>query len=67
MSASRTTIAEPGFGRASAQPPLAFSGNQEVPGFEADDDGSDWDELRLVGLIERDGFIPIDTLDADWE
>lgn len=66
MRTFRTTPAEPGFGRVSLQT-LTFSGLLEGPGFGTEDEGSDWDELRLVGLIERDGFIPVDSLDADGE
>jgi len=65
MSTSSSTAAGPGTGHASRRPALAFPGANEMRGFEFEEEDSDWEELRLVGLIERDGFLPIDTLDAD--
>ena len=46
---------------------LAFSATNDRAGIEAEDSGSDWDEARFVGLIERDGFIRTETLAGDWE
>ena len=47
--------------------PLAFPGVNEGPGVEAEDAGSDRDEIQLLELIERDGIIRTETLDGDWE
>jgi hypothetical protein len=46
---------------------LYFSGQGEGPGLEAGEDESDWDELEVVELIEREGFIRTESLAGDWE
>jgi len=54
--------------RASSRAPLAFPGANDGPGIQAEDgESADWDEVQFVGLIERDGFLRTEALDADWE
>jgi hypothetical protein len=65
MNSSGSTTATPGTGHTSRRPALAVSDASEMRGWEFEEEDSDWEELRLVGLIERDGFLPIDTLDTD--
>lgn len=48
--------------------PLAFPGASEpAAGIEDGDVDVDWDTLRVVGLIERQGSVSTEILDADWE
>lgn len=61
-----TTAGSEGW-QAPPRAPLAFPGVTDEPGIEAEDSGSDWDRVRLLGQIERDGFIRTETLDGDWE
>lgn len=67
MSEMKSTTAGSEAWHASPRVPLAFPGVNDGPGAEPDDPGSDWDRIRLIGLIERDGFIRTETLDGDWE
>jgi len=53
--------------RASCRSPLAFRGVNDGPDGQGDDGESDWDEVQFVGLIERDGFLRTEALEADWE
>jgi hypothetical protein len=48
--------------------PLGFPGAAELAaGIEDGDADVDWDALRVVGLIERQGSVATEILDADWE
>lgn len=47
--------------------PPSFTGAAEAVGVEEMDTDVDWDELRVVGLIERQGSVATEILDADWE
>lgn len=53
--------------RGSSRAPLAFPGLNDGAGIQGEDAESDWDEIQFVGLIERDGFLRTETLEADWE
>ncbi|HEX9178956.1 MAG TPA: hypothetical protein VF859_01060 [Burkholderiales bacterium] len=48
--------------------PLGFPGAAELAaGSDEADADVDWDALRVVGLIERQGSVSTEVLDADWE
>lgn len=47
--------------------PLSFPGQGEGPGLDADEADSDWDEIEMVGVIEREGLLRTESLAGDWE
>lgn len=46
--------------------PLSLPGAAELE-IEVEDPDVDWETARVVGLIERQGSVSTEILDADWE
>jgi hypothetical protein len=53
--------------RVRKQPPLAFRDERELPTIHGEDMEVDWDEVSLLGRIERDGSIGTETIVQEWD